>query len=106
MGQGSMLDSIHIQPSTLVQRRDDVVFTPIDDELMMIDARRDVGYSLNSSASKVWEMIATPVSVETICVRLCKQYRVDEQTCLREVSSVLEKLYNAGLIEIKDGAVP
>lgn len=99
-----MQDSIHIQPSTLVQRRSDIVFTPIDDELMMIDARREIGYSLNRSASRVWEMIATPVSVETICVRLCKQYRVDEQTCLREVSAVLEKLCMAGLVQIEDGA--
>jgi Coenzyme PQQ synthesis protein D (PqqD) len=99
-----MEETTKIGPLTLVQRAQGLVFTQLDDELVAIDAPHDVGYALNESAGKVWELIAAPISVSTICARLRQEYRVDEQVCLGEVSALLQRLCDAGLVQINDGA--
>ena len=101
-----MEDSIKIQSSTIVRRSRDVVFTQLDDELVAIDAQSGLCYALNESAGKVWDSIATPLSVAAICAGLVQEYKVDESTCLREVSAVLQNLCNAGLVQVNDVAIP
>jgi len=99
-----MAEPTKLASTTLVQRNTDITFIQLDNELFAIDAPKDVGYSLNESASKIWEMIGMPISVGEICVRLRQEYNVDEQTCLREVSTILQSLHDAGLVELKNVA--
>ena len=99
-----MVDPATIQSFTLVQRSREVAFSQLDDELLAIDAARGVGYALNESAGRIWELIATPISLDAICAQLRQEYQVDEQTCRRDVIAVLQALGKAGLVEMKDGA--
>jgi hypothetical protein len=97
-----MGDSTKIQSTTIVQRGRDVLFRQLDDELIAIDAQAGYCYSLNESAGRVWELIATPMSLDAICAQLCKEYKVDAQTCLLEVTAALQGLCNAGLVQTSD----
>jgi hypothetical protein len=99
-----MDDSSTIQATTIVHRGKDIPFSQLDDELVAIDAQEGYCYSLNESAGRVWALIASPMSVSAICARLCQEYKVDEQTCLREVSAVLQGLRDAGLVRTSDAA--
>ncbi len=96
-------ESTAIQPNTVVRRVKDILFSQLDDELVAIDAQAGYCYSLNETAGRVWELIAAPISLSAICAQLCREYRVDEATCLREVSAMVEGLRKAGLVQIGDG---
>ncbi len=97
MGAPPQFDS-----STVFRRTKDIAFTPFDDERLAIDAAAGYCYSLNESAGRVWELIASPASLGAICAQLRKEFAVDEQTCLRDVSAVLRGLCDAGLVQFGD----
>jgi hypothetical protein len=89
-----------IEANTLVQRGKDISFSQLDDELLAIDAQAGFCYSLNETAGRVWDLIATPISLDAICAHLGRQFAVDEQTCRREVTALLQGLCDAGLVQV------
>jgi hypothetical protein len=72
-------------------------FSRLDDSLIAIDRDSGYCYSLNATGSRVWDMIATPTDVRTICDSLCRQFDVTPEVCLREVAEILSALRDAGL---------
>jgi len=92
--------TIKIEANTLVQRGKDISFSQLDDELLAIDAQAGFCYSLNETAGRVWDLIATPISLDAICAQLGRQFAVDEQTCRREVTALLQGLCDAGLVQV------
>jgi Coenzyme PQQ synthesis protein D (PqqD) len=93
-----------IRSATIVQQAKDLLFSQLDDELLAIDAQAGYCYSLNESAGRVWDLIATPMSLDAVCAQLRQEYEVDEQTCLREVTTLLRGLCDAGLVQLNDAA--
>lgn len=81
-----------------VQRCKEVPFSRLDDELLAIDPDAGAVHSLNPTAARVWELIASPATVEELCVRLGEEYEVDAATCRREVLTLLRALAEAGLV--------
>ena len=97
-----MSPSIH--NLTTVQRSKDIPFSQLDDELLAIDPQGGYCYSLNESAGRVWDLIASPAPVQAICSQLCREYTVEAATCLREVTALLQELQQAGLVQVSDAS--
>ena len=91
-----------ITPQTRVRCAVDVPFTKVHDEMLALDAEAGYYYVLNETSSRVWELIAEPIAVESVCDRLCQEFSVDADTCQREVLHLLHGLYEAGLIQINE----
>jgi hypothetical protein len=89
-----------IESSTTLRRGKDILFRQLDDELLAIDSQAGYCYSLNETAGRVWELIATPISLDAICAQLRQEYAVDEQACHREVTTLLQRLCDAGLVQV------
>jgi hypothetical protein len=95
---------IRLESHTSVQRSKEIPFSQLDDELLAIDADAGYCYALNETAGRVWELIASPITIDAVCAQLGKEYTVDEATCLREVLVLLQRLCNAGLAQVQDAA--
>lgn len=90
------------QPGEVValwRRNREIVFQQLDDELLAVDAESGYCYALNETAGLVWQTLEMPMGLQAICARLRQKYRIDEATCLQEVSALLEGLRQAGLVE-------
>jgi Coenzyme PQQ synthesis protein D (PqqD) len=98
----SMTNTTPIQPATTFRRTKDIPFSQLDDELLAVDAAAGYCYSLNETAGRVWDLIATPLSLDAICAQLRREFAVDEQTCQSEVVALLEGLREAGLAQVND----
>jgi hypothetical protein len=94
------MNATMIHLDSIVQRGKDIPFSQLDDELLAIDAQAGYCYSLNETAGRVWDLIATPMSLDAICAQLRREYTVDEATCEREVTTLLQGLCNAGLVQV------
>lgn len=88
--------------STIVRRNRDVIFSRFDDDVLAIDAEAGNCYSLNESAAMVWDLIAEPRAVRSVCDRLREEYEVDEGTCMTEVLRVVGDLHDVGLVALGD----
>ncbi|CAM4281005.1 lasso peptide biosynthesis PqqD family chaperone [Paenibacillus tarimensis] len=74
--------------------------TDMDGEKVMMSIANGKYYSLGEVGSRIWELAATPVSMEDIISTLLEEYEVDPAACRTEVAAFLEQLRREGLIQI------
>lgn len=93
-----------ITGTSRIRRRDAPLFTRLDDEMLGLDTQAGLAYSLNPSAGRVWELIESWSTIESICTALAQEYEVEPSTCLAEVTALLERLRDASLLDVEDAA--
>ena len=93
-----------LSPTSRVRRRSDVLFAPINEDVLALDETSGQCYSLNEVAGQLWQWIETPQSIEALCARLQEGYEVEPDRCVREVQTVLESLREVGLVEVEPDA--
>jgi Coenzyme PQQ synthesis protein D (PqqD) len=94
-----------ISSNDRIRRMPEPFFSRVDDELLGLDTRAGLAYSLNQPAGRVWELLAEWTTLPTICDELEHEYKVNHETCSSEVVDLLGRLRDAGLVEV-EGAVP
>jgi hypothetical protein len=53
---------------------------------------------MNVVASRIWNLLATPIRICDLCAALHSKYKVDPDVCERQVVDLLEGLRAEGLI--------
>lgn len=86
--------------NTVVQRRNEPIFTRLDDELLALDPHRSCCYALSGTAPRVWELISSPTPVGAVRDALVKEYDIDEATCAADLLELVGELNAAGLVEL------
>lgn len=77
----------------------DLPFQRLDEETVIVNpAQREV-YLLNESASRVWELCASPRTIEDLVAGLDEEYDVSSEVLREAVSNVLVGLLNKRLVE-------
>jgi hypothetical protein len=80
-----------------------VLWKLIDDEIVIIDTRKDDYSYLNSTGSEVWEMLVQGGALDTIIAELGRRYDGVNSASIREdVQGLLQNLLSNGLIEESD----
>jgi hypothetical protein len=90
-----------ISDGTIVVRNTEPLTAAIDDEIVMLSPDRGAYFGLNPVGSSIWQLIGAPRTVSSLCRALMQEYDVDGRTCHIEVTSFLDQLERAGLIEIR-----
>lgn len=83
--------------STVV-RTSDVLASPVDDELVMMDIEQGAYFSLDRVGADIWARLAEPLTVADLCAQLQRQYNVDQATCEADVLAVLNEMASNGLL--------
>jgi len=91
---------LSIQADTVIVQAGGLITADLDGEKAMMSVEKGKYYGLDDPGSRIWELIATPVTVKEVIEALLKEYTVEEDTCLRDVSIFLSKLTSEGLISI------
>lgn len=83
---------------SVVCRSGDVIASPVDNELVMMDMEQGMYYALDGVGSDIWERLAQPVQVADLCAQLVQEYDVDQATCQADVLAVLNEMAENGLL--------
>ena len=83
-----------------IMRNGDLMFIPLVEGIAMMDA--DIGryYALNEVAAAIWELMASPVSGDTICAALLERYEVTPERCAEEVLAILRTFEARGMLRV------
>ena len=76
----------------------DIISGQIDDEIVMVDIDKGSYFSLNAVATRIWELLTEPLTLETLCDRLLTEYDVNPEKCRAEVVEHLTKMQTLGLV--------
>ena len=93
-----MAETIKLQ--TIFMRRNDLVETEIDGEVVMMSLERGNCYGLENSAARIWKLLASPISVAALCETLGREYAVEPESCRADVLKFLDQLTQENLIQI------
>jgi len=97
------METSRLDVDCVVTAASDVPFTKLHDELLGISEQRGYCYSLNLPAARIWELIQQPVTVGSVCERLCAEFEVEPDPCFRDVADFVFAMKVAGLVEVSHG---
>ncbi len=86
---------------TVVVRRPELIFTEIDNDIIILSIANSKYYGADSVGRRIWILIDQPIPISDICNTLLKEFAVDRQTCERETLEFLQQLLSEQLIEVK-----
>lgn len=77
----------------------------LNGEAVILSLKNGKYYGLNPVASRIWELIQTPLSPIEIQNAILIEYDVESELCNQAVSTFLKQMEAEGLIEITDEKV-
>lgn len=95
-----MTDVRKIDVQTVVARNDEPVSIDVDDTVVMMSILQGKYYGLDTIGTRIWELIAQPQSVASVCDALRDEFDVDEETCRRDVLDFVRELAGEQLVRI------
>lgn len=85
----------------MIAREDgDLVTTRVDGELVGMSVEQGVCYGFDAVATRLWELIESPCSLDALCARLVAEFEVDDTACRADVLAFLEQLRDESLVGI------
>jgi hypothetical protein len=84
---------------TFWARKENWVGSQIEDSFVMLNYEDGEYVSLNSTATDIWNALATPRSAEAIVADLITRYDISASDCATSVNRVLEELASKGLVQ-------
>ena len=90
-----------IEPSSVVVRNDEIVFTDLDDTIVMMDVYEGQYYELDPVGARIWVLIETSRSVADLCETLAAEYDVDPDTCRRDTLEFLQTASERRLVQVQ-----
>ena len=88
---------VTVAPTSLVSRNEAIVFTDLDDTIVMMDVDEGQYYELDRIGARIWTLLETGRSAADLCDTLSAEFDVDPDTCRRDT---LEFLQTAGTMRI------
>ena len=78
----------------------DQVSSDLGDEAAILNLKNETYYGLNSVAAQVWQLIRTPRTAREVWEAVAAEYDVEPGRCERDVLALLQKLADAGLVDV------
>lgn len=90
-----------IDLENIIIKNNEIDDSEIDGDKVMMNLDKGEYFMMNSVGSRIWDIIASPITVKEIMTTLIEEYDVEEETCKDSVIEFLVRLNNAELISIK-----
>lgn len=91
------------QRSTIVAAKDQVS-SDLGGEKAILDLKAGMYYGLDGVGARVWDLIQEPRAVGDVRDTLLEEYDVAPERCERDLLALLQRLADAGLIEMRHAA--
>jgi len=85
----------------IVKRQGDWLSAKVGDELVMMSAEKGNYIGLSEVGTRIWELIETPRSIDSLCAQLEQEFEVAPETCRAEVQGFLDELMKHGAAAIE-----
>ena len=92
-----------LSPHARVSRTPAQASCDLGGEAVLLNLETGQYYGLDPVGARIWELLRSPHSVQSLQAAILEEYEVDSETCLRDLSSIIAALHRAGLVEVQDG---
>lgn len=75
-----------------ISKHGDWISAKVGDEIVMMSAEQGKYLGLNDVGARVWELLETPQTIDTLVAALVVEFDVTPEICRAEVEAFVEKL--------------
>lgn len=86
----------------LYSRNSNNLSSKVNDEVVMLNAKKGQYFTLNAVGSRIWDLLETPQTIDDICNVLISEFEVDQSTCENEVNQFIETSIELGVIDVEE----
>jgi hypothetical protein len=83
---------------TIITRTSALLESGMEDELFALDVDGGNCYGFNATATEIWRLLETPMTLDALCNALRQTHDIDHATCLTDTSALVEKLAEDNLV--------
>lgn len=88
-----------ITAHTIIQRIDDaMISTPLEEGMVGLSMATDKCYSMNATATRIWDLLKEPQSANAIAAQLCTEFDGPADKIEAAVHSMLLSFAEEGLV--------
>ena len=87
--------------SSVASRNEAIVFTDLDDTIVMMDVDEGQYYELDPIGARIWALIESPRPVADICDALAGEYGADPDTCRQDTLEFLETASEYRIVQVR-----
>lgn len=84
---------------TTLQRNDEVIEADIDGDKVMMDIESGNYYGLDPVASRIWEILATPMTANQVAAQLTQEFDVSLEQCKTDILPFIEDMVTNQLLK-------
>lgn len=78
--------------------KQDVVFTPLENEGVILNLRTKYYFTVNDTGLRIWQLLEQGSTTRQIVSAIAEEYDVSEQQCQQDVETLLMGLQSESLI--------
>jgi hypothetical protein len=97
------MESVLSDPSVVVATKDHVA-CPLGDDIVILDLKAGLYFSLDNVGAKVWQLIQQPRTVSDLREAILEAFEVAADVCQQDLVALLRELSARNLIEIRNAA--
>jgi len=64
----------------------------------MMDIDKGKYFALNPVATRIWDLLEKPLTIDELCGILMEEYDVETEQCLKETEELLREMVKLGLV--------
>lgn len=80
----------------------DFLEAKIDDDMVLMHIQTADYLGMNQIATRIWELLLDPLSVDELIQKLLEEYEVEEEQCRKDVENLLISMKERGLIRMEE----
>ena len=87
--------------TSIISRNQDVAFTQIDDDMVIMSPENSFFYGVNSVGAKIWSLLElNALSLGEICELIQRDYDVNEAQCVSDSMQFIEAMVEQNFLMI------
>ncbi len=89
-----------IRMDSMIVRDNEIIFSEMDGETVMMSIERGEYYGINPIGSRIWGLLESPKKVSGLCDTLQPDYDVTPVQCAQDILLFLNQMAEKGIIKI------
>lgn len=80
----------------------EVLFRDLGGDIVLLDLRSGVYFSLDAVGARIWELLQEQRSLRMVLDSLVEEYDVTEERCAEDLLNLIGRMRDKGLVEVRD----
>lgn len=95
-----------LDPRSIVVVSKNQLASAVDGETVILGLSAGRYYGVDAVGARIWQLIQEPAVIADVRQTIVSEYEVDPERCEADLLNLLERMIDAGLVEVRSEPAP